>query len=515
MAAEEGNNSQDAVQDMNLLAKPGSPADSIDPSLAWAKDTLTTPTRLSTEGKRSASDPARTEAEKDESDADELTGPVKEVHRRLRSQSSVDPTTINRKINFGMIETTIPCSTLTHTTECKELSPDNMTRNEIIRDSQSAEELSVRTELPSMMLPSTLTEDGGHSEDSKPKSNLTSGTPDTRADYHLDRSSSIMHPVPHPDGPHVGSPSPLTTLPPAAPYHVANELMYNYNNGALNHGPHPRGATAKEFAQPSVPPLLQTPSSRTVAGNQADVDPTPYSAASLDALQYDLDRTRERNNLLDQLVIEYRRMHGFDLTRYPAEVAQRALLQAQLGATSQSRAIQNWVDTTRSNSQQPGVGNDGMTHAPLSHLRVIDRGGQIAIARVSATDDNGTWTETDAYPLPNHLTNPGPASQATSPLNHPSGGNFGLGTESSHATALPISVSDPRRETYICNHCRLQFFPNAENPLVLCPDCGFSSNIRYCSMACLRDAETQHSGHCQRYPVASRLFIENIPVPYG
>jgi hypothetical protein len=77
----------------------------------------------------------------------------------------------------------------------------------------------------------------------------------------------------------------------------------------------------------SIPPLAST-SARSGANPEIDElalsEELPNSSPS--ALQLQLDELRKRNNILDNLVIEYRRMYGEQLNEYPPEVAARARL---------------------------------------------------------------------------------------------------------------------------------------------------------------------------------------------
>jgi hypothetical protein len=65
-----------------------------------------------------------------------------------------------------------------------------------------------------------------------------------------------------------------------------------------------------------------------------------------------------------------------------------------------------------------------------------------------------------------------------------------------------------------CSHCAYRCYGTAKTPIVLCHGCGISSNIRYCSVACLLADSLAHSSICMQHPDVLRSIVPQCPEQY-
>jgi hypothetical protein len=65
-----------------------------------------------------------------------------------------------------------------------------------------------------------------------------------------------------------------------------------------------------------------------------------------------------------------------------------------------------------------------------------------------------------------------------------------------------------------CSHCNYRCYGTVQNPIVLCHGCGVSSNIRYCSVACLLADSMAHSSYCMQHPDVLRSIVSPCTEQY-
>lgn len=65
-----------------------------------------------------------------------------------------------------------------------------------------------------------------------------------------------------------------------------------------------------------------------------------------------------------------------------------------------------------------------------------------------------------------------------------------------------------------CTYCHAAIIPTTETPLIMCPFCGFLSNIRYCTVSCMLADSIGHSSSCMQYPTSQRLTSHELSVNF-
>jgi hypothetical protein len=79
--------------------------------------------------------------------------------------------------------------------------------------------------------------------------------------------------------------------------------------------------------------------------------------------------------------------------------------------------------------------------------------------------------------------------------------------------ANPAELGQP--SIFGCTFCTRDCTPTLEQPTILCPCCGPTSNIRYCSQACIVGDAYGHKVRCQMYPAPGRVRSHaNLPSEY-
>ena len=71
----------------------------------------------------------------------------------------------------------------------------------------------------------------------------------------------------------------------------------------------------------------------------------------------------------------------------------------------------------------------------------------------------------------------------------------------------------PNPSAYIsnCTYCNTRVTASLRNPHVMCAGCGPTSNIRYCSIACLLVHSIDHATQCMNWPASQREIYHTLP----
>ncbi|PQE32953.1 hypothetical protein CJF32_00001443 [Rutstroemia sp. NJR-2017a WRK4] len=168
------------------------------------------------------------------------------------------------------------------------------------------------------------------------------------------------------------------------------------------------------------------------------------------------------------------------------------------------------IDGSPPASVQPSFINTSpvTSHDPLSHLL----GAQTSAAQPSTTPK----ANTPAIARPSDLSDMTTANAEQNVMAFSNGW--------SHQDITSATVLNPSMNAHLqpgclqiefnCSHCTYRCYGTAQNPIVLCHGCGVSSNIRYCSVACLLADSMAHSSICMQHPDVLRSIVPPCPEQY-
>lgn len=71
--------------------------------------------------------------------------------------------------------------------------------------------------------------------------------------------------------------------------------------------------------------------------------------------------------------------------------------------------------------------------------------------------------------------------------------------------------SNPSAYVSNCTYCSTRVTASLQNPHVMCAGCGPTSNIRYCSIACLLVHAIDHATQCMNWPASQREMYHTLP----